>query len=78
MTRSPIVFLILISTVPDALAHAGHLGDLAGHSHWVGLAAGLGAAALAALIAKARARSKKGATEETTAEAEENEEGAPA
>lgn len=39
-----------------ALAHGGHLGDLAGHSHWAGLAAVLGAAALGVAAAKMRKR----------------------
>lgn len=50
----------------SALAHGGHLGELAGHSHWIGVAALAGAAAIAAVIAsKGR---KKDATE---AEAEQ-------
>lgn len=34
-----------------AFAHVGHLGELAGHSHWVGVAAVAGAAAVAGLVA---------------------------
>jgi hypothetical protein len=35
----------------SAFAHGGHLGELAGHSHWIGVAALAGAAAIAAVIA---------------------------
>ena len=45
LTAAP-VFLI----ASTAQAHIGHLGELAGHSHWIGLAAGLGAAAIAGAI----------------------------
>ncbi len=41
-----------------AFAHAGHLGELAGHSHWIGVAAIAGAAVIAGLAAKARKRSE--------------------
>ncbi|SDR21818.1 DUF6732 family protein [Pseudovibrio sp. Tun.PSC04-5.I4] len=40
-----------------AFAHAGHLGELAGHSHWVGIAAIAGAAIVAGIAARARKRS---------------------
>lgn len=53
MTRPFCVFTALFSFVPLAQAHMGHVGELAGHAHWVGVAATLGAAALAALVAKA-------------------------
>ncbi|WP_298817904.1 DUF6732 family protein [uncultured Roseibium sp.] len=35
----------------SALAHGGHLGELAGHSHWIGVAAIAGAALVAGLVA---------------------------
>ncbi|GJL89568.1 MAG: hypothetical protein DHS20C03_32770 [Minwuia thermotolerans] len=38
------------------MAHVGHVGELAGHSHWVGVAAVVGAAAVAAIAAKLRKR----------------------
>lgn len=46
---------IVLLPLPAA-AHGGHLGDLAGHSHWAGLAAVLGAAVLGAAVAKIRKR----------------------
>lgn len=48
-----------------AFAHGGHLGDLAGHSHWAGLAAVLGAAVLGAAAAKLRKRQRARADAET-------------
>lgn len=39
--------------VSPAAAHPGHIGELAGHSHWIGLAAAAAAAALAAWVAAA-------------------------
>ena len=41
----------------QAAAHAGHLGDLAGHDHWIALGA-LGAAAGIALWAGLRGKKK--------------------
>ena len=38
-------------TTTAANAHAGHLGELAGHAHWLGLGAAAIAAALAAIVA---------------------------
>jgi len=50
-----------------AFAHAGHLGELAGHSHWVGVAALAGAALVAGVIAL---KDRKRKREDETAEAE--------
>ena len=41
-----------------ALAHGGHVGDLAGHSHWVGWAAAAAAGAIAAWAIKRGKKSK--------------------
>ncbi len=46
---------VLVAPV-GAMAHVGHVGELAGHSHWVGVAAVVGAAAVAAIAAKLRKR----------------------
>lgn len=51
-------FVFLLSSLP-ALAHAGHVGELAGHAHWLGLGAMIAAGAIAAAIAKKRAAEKK-------------------
>ena len=39
------------AAIGPASAHMGHVGEAAGHAHWIGLAALSGAAALAAWIA---------------------------
>lgn len=56
---------ILLGLPGMAVAHPGHLAELAGHGHWLGAAA-LGAAiALGALAAKGRgAKSDEGQIEE--------------
>ncbi|WFE89366.1 hypothetical protein K1718_24955 [Roseibium porphyridii] len=43
----------------SAFAHGGHLGELAGHSHWVGVAAIAGAALVAGLVALKDRKQKK-------------------
>ncbi len=50
-----------------AFAHVGHLGELAGHSHWVGAAA-LAGAALVAGVAALKGRKKKDSADEPAAE----------
>ena len=51
------IVTILAASLPVAIlpgvaeAHLGHLGELAGHSHWIGLVLGLAGAAGAAAIA---------------------------
>lgn len=49
--------VLTLAGVSSAFAHGGHMGDLAGHSHWVGWAAAAAAAALAAWVAKHRSKS---------------------
>lgn len=44
--------LPLMFVATGAHAHWGHVGELAGHAHWVGLAAGACAVTVAALLAK--------------------------
>jgi membrane protein implicated in regulation of membrane protease activity len=63
---------LLSLLVPSlALAHAGHVGDLAGHSHWVGWAAAAAAAAVTAWAVKRGTRAN--ADDETSDEATEDE-----
>lgn len=54
-----------------AYAHLGHVGELAGHAHWVGLGAVVVAGALAAAIGKL---SEKNQDEEIEEEVEPGEE----
>ena len=78
MKRIALISTLTVFLPSAAHAHMGHVGELAGHSHWVGVAAVLGAAAIAALAAKARKRAERsedGAAEE---EAEEQPEGGSA
>ncbi|PHR19982.1 MAG: hypothetical protein COA37_15870 [Hoeflea sp.] len=52
-----------------AFAHGGHVGDLAGHSHWVGWAAAAAAGAVAAWAIK-RGNKAKASDKETSDEAD--------
>lgn len=61
------VFSVLVTQT--AFAHAGHVGDLAGHSHWVGWAAAAAAGAIAAWAIK-RGSKSKAAGEETSDKAD--------
>lgn len=71
--RLPVLTLIfaLFGAWP-ALAHPGHLAEVAGHNHWLAGAA-LGAAAAIALWAalKGKGKSEAEATEEVAEEADE-------
>ncbi|MEQ8480459.1 MAG: hypothetical protein RIC18_07370 [Hoeflea sp.] len=60
------VFAVAMPTV--ALAHGGHVGELAGHSHWVGWAAVAAAAALAAWAAKRGSKADSDSEEDTAAD----------
>lgn len=53
-----------------AWAHGGHIGELAGHSHWIGVAALAGAVAAAALAAKLKGRKSEEQADEPKAEAD--------
>ena len=65
MIRS--IFCIFASCLPAQVqAHAGHLGDLAGHAHWIGLAA----IALAGAIAAGLLHGKRGEKPEESADDE--------
>lgn len=54
--------LMSAEMMTGATAHVGHIGELAGHSHWVGAAALAGAVALAGLLA-IKGKKKKAAKE---------------
>ena len=63
----------IILAPASAQAHWGHLGELAGHGHWI--AAGLATAAAVAGLAITRPRKESEATDEAVPdEAETNEE----
>ena len=64
----PRLFIATPFLVPTlAMAHPGHLAEVAGHSHWLAAGALAAAAALALLLAKGR----KAKQEEAEPEAEE-------
>lgn len=68
------LFLIFLGFfIPQsALAHFGHLGDVVGHDHWLGAAA-LGIALGAALYGALKGKPKEEASDEETADAEDEE-----
>ena len=63
-------------TASPALAHIGHLGEVAGHGHWIALG-GIAIAAGIALLG-ARKKSDEVQAEEDATEDDIEEEGAPA
>jgi hypothetical protein len=65
---APVAFVGLLMPA-HAHAHLGHLGDLAGHSHWAGIALAGCAAALGGLLA-----AKGSAASDTDTGAENNDE----
>ncbi len=72
MKRLPIIVIAALAAGP-ALAHPGHLGELAGHSHWIALGALVAAAAIAAALAKMKGSDE---AEEADDEADGEEEAA--
>ena len=65
--RIPLAILMILSAGP-VLAHIGHLGEVAGHGHWIAL----GGIAIASAIALLGGRKK--ADKDTEAAAEDHEE----
>jgi len=50
--------IVTFAGAQSAFAHGGHVGDLAGHSHWVGWAAAAAAGAITAWAIKRGNKSK--------------------
>ena len=65
ISLSLLMFFVLAGL---AHAHLGHLGELAGHSHWIALGAGAVAAAIAAALGKRNVDKEKEQTIEETGE----------
>ncbi len=66
-----------LGTPSLALAHVGHIGELAGHSHWVGVAALAGAAIVAGVAAlKGRKKAELDQDDADTAQPETDAEAA--
>ncbi len=72
MFRSSLCFFTAISAFwpAPAFAHWGHVGELAGHGHLIGLGALVGAAALAEALRRARKKNKDNEEEELEMEPE--------
>ena len=59
--------VILLGGMQTAFAHVGHVGEVAGHGHLVGVALGMAAAAMAAVLA-AKGRATATDVEDDTAD----------
>lgn len=70
-TRAALTGLLSLVLSSSAFAHGGHLGELAGHAHWVGVAALAGAALVAGLVAMKGKKKEDGEKTEVEAEAED-------
>lgn len=64
--------ILIITAAGPALAHVGHLGEVAGHGHWLGAAA-LGAAIAIGLWQGLRAKGRDKAAADDADEATEEE-----
>lgn len=74
MTHRIILSAVFGFSAPSAaFAHAGHLGELAGHAHWAGAAALAGAALIAGVVAWASRKDKDSAADSDEADAEPGE-----
>lgn len=62
---------ILLGGPSQAFAHAGHVGELAGHAHWVGVAAVVAAATIAAILAKGKKAEDDEASDEEVSDIEQ-------
>jgi LPXTG-motif cell wall-anchored protein len=55
----PLSLLALSLWQGPALAHLGHVGELTGHSHWIGLAGLAAAAGIAALLPRRKRKDRE-------------------
>ena len=67
-----IIVLTAIAQPLPAFAHVGHLGDLAGHSHWIALGA-LGIATVVGALASAKGKDRSPDAEEDVPDEEDAE-----
>lgn len=73
MIRRLSLTLVVACLAPTtAFAHGGHLGELAGHAHWIGVAALAGAALVAGVVAL-KDRKKKDADDAPEAGSQDDE-----
>mgnify|MGYP003639094817 CR=1 FL=1 len=66
-----IKLIVFFGFIAPAYSHAGHVGELAGHAHWVGVAAVLGVAGLAAILTGNKKDKDQATAEEDTVETED-------
>ena len=55
----PLSLLALSLGQGPAFAHLGHVGEVAGHSHWIGLAGIAAAAGIAALLPRRKRKERE-------------------
>ena len=58
VTNALAIAVVPLLTPGTALAHAGHVAEVAGHAHWVALGAALAAGAIAAALAASGKKAK--------------------
>ena len=63
--RAFLSLILLSGGVGQAHAHLGHVGELAGHSHWVAVGAAVTAAAIAAWLGKRKLDAEDAEAEQT-------------
>jgi Family of unknown function (DUF6732) len=66
------VFVFACASATPVFAHLGHVGELAGHSHWIAIGASGIAAAIGVAVALAGKKASKAAQDDDTAEGQEN------
>ena len=66
-------FIFLAASLCNAYAHLGHVGEVAGHAHWLGVGAVVAAGVLAAVLGKIRKNSETDEGLENTPEEDEGE-----
>ena len=63
--RAFLSLTLLLGGFGQAHAHLGHVGELAGHSHWVAVGAAATAAAIAAWLGKRKLDAEDAEAEQT-------------
>ena len=63
--RAYLVITLFLAGSGQAHAHLGHVGEVAGHSHWVAVGAAVTAAAIAAWLGKRKLDAEDAEAEQT-------------
>ena len=66
--RAYLVITLLLAGSSQAHAHLGHVGELAGHSHWIAIGAAATAAAIAAWLGKRKLDGEEAEAEQVVEE----------